>query len=478
MDEDEGGRMTTQPGPRVAIWGHYHGRNLGDDVVVSAIAANLRARVAGVRLVGISLSPLDTETRHGIPAVPLRWSSAGGSSSLATGVVMRSGLRDHLKARLQGTVVHSAIKVGRRVVRGTRALAAEPAFLWRTFRWLDDVDLIVVAGSGPVSDDWKGPWSHPYTIAKWSALARAKGVPFAFLAVGAGPIDHRLSRHLLAAPLRWAAFRSFRDDASADLVAALGVPAPLPVVPDLAFSLPPRPLPALAARAKPDRELMAPTAPRVGLNPIPYYDRRYWPSVDDDRYAAYVAKIADYAAWVVESGRQLVLLYSQTDVDPLVCDDVMSLLVRRLTPEQMLTIDRPEIDTVDELLAALASCEYVVAGRFHCILLPYLMGGLAIGTSYHPKTAALMDYLGQPEHCFDIETFTAEDLEKASVAVEREADAARSAVAERLPRLQEVLAHHYDDLIATMGLSDSRTRSSWSESDLAGATTWQTKGAS
>ncbi len=469
MDGDEHTMTEPTQGPRVAIWGHYHGRNLGDDVVVSAIAANLRARVPGVRLVGISLSPADTEQRHGIPAVPLRWSSSSGGSTGTTTGGVRAGLRSRLKARVEGTVVHSAIKGGRRAVRVARGLVAEPAFLWRTYRWLEDVDLILVAGSGPVSDDWKGPWSHPYTIAKWSLLARLRRIPFAFLAVGAGPIDHRLSRPLLSIPLRWAAFRSFRDDASAALVATLGVPPPLTVVPDLAMSLPRESLPDQRRRTAPTGHDSSATRQRVGLNPIPYYDKRYWPAFDDDRYAAYVAKMADYAAWVVESGRQLVLLYSQTDVDPLVCDDVMTLLARRLSAEQLGSIERPEIETVDELLGALAGCDYVVAGRFHCILLPYLLGGLAIGTAYHPKTFALMEYTGQSRYCFDIDGFEAHDLEAASVALEADPDAAREAVAKRLPGLREVLAGHYDELVATMGLTPEELATPGSRVALAGA---------
>ncbi|GAA4125016.1 hypothetical protein GCM10022415_31630 [Knoellia locipacati] len=439
------GRSGGRP-PRVAIWGHYHGGNLGDEVVVSTIAANLRRRLPSVSLVGVSQSPRDTEERHGMPALPLRWAAerltSGGPPQHPTG--------SKVKERLTKRSDHRGVREARRLAARVRDLGAEAAFLRRSLQRLDDIDLIVVAGSGPVSDDWRGPWSHPYTIFKWSLLARLKGVPFAFLGVGAGPIDHRLSRYLLAGPLRWAAFRSVRDEASADLVRGLGVRGPMSVVPDLAISLP-----------VPDGGWPRPGATdgqvRVGLNPIPYMDRRYWPAVDDERYAAYVAKVADYAEWVLTGGRRLVFVYSQTGVDPLVCDDVLALLAERLDPALLEQVERPLIDTVDDLLEALAGCDYVVAGRFHCILLPYLIGRPAIGMSYHAKTDALMDYMGQSDLCFDVDAFSAADLVSASQRVEQSTEDIGDVVGERLPALRATLSDHYEHLIDTVGLARDDT---------------------
>lgn len=429
--------------PRVAIWGHYHGRNLGDDVVVSAIAQNLRARCPDIELVGISLSPDDTRQRHGFDAIPLRWSAIPAEGQGTVGASTRM-LKRWLQTPMQRPRVRAAVRGVRRVAGGVRVLVAEPAFLWEASQQLRDIDLIVVAGSGPVSDDWKGAWSHPYTIAKWSLLARLRGVPFAFLAVGAGPLEGRLSRALVRGPLLRAAHRSFRDESSAAVVRSLGVPEPLPVVPDLAISHPvPAPDPAHPVDERPAEEPVT-----VGLGPIPYYDKRYWPDSDDRRYAEYLEKMADFAEWVVQSGRRLNLLYSHTTADPLVCDDLMELLSHRLSADELAGIGRPQIWTVADLFAALNACTYVVAGRFHCILLPYLSGRLAVGMAYHPKTFALMEYMGQSDFCVDIDTFTAGQLVDAARTIEASLDVGAKVVAERLPALQTVLAGEYDSLLA------------------------------
>jgi polysaccharide pyruvyl transferase WcaK-like protein len=421
--------------PTVAIWGHYHGHNLGDDIVVAAIAQNLRDRVDDIELVGISLDPADTRSRHGIPAIPLRWTAERPAS---TDVIASTA--DTLKARHARLVsfgpTRRAGHAARRAFEVARLMAHEPGFLVRSWRRLEGVDLVVVAGSGPISDDWKGPWSHPYTILKWSLLARGRGVPFAFLAVGAGPIDHRLSRFFLAQSLRLAALISVRDEHSAALVRSMGVKGPVHAVPDLALSIEVPPMP----RRTGDGPLV------VGLGPIPYLDARYWPTWDDEGYRLHVDKMATFAEDELRRGHRLVLLYSQTLADPPVCDDVMAVLEERGCPTDGV-VERPEILTIDDLFAAIGRCDYVVAGRFHCILLPFLTGRPAVGIAYHPKTLALMDYLGQGRYCLDVDGFDAPELAGASAALETERELAIARAAERIPHLRAQLQEHFDALV-------------------------------
>jgi polysaccharide pyruvyl transferase WcaK-like protein len=422
--------------PTVAIWGHYHGNNLGDDLVVAAIAHNLRDRVVDVDLVGISLDPADTRRRHRIPTLPLRWTAERAAASTDPITARTDPLKaQHTRLLAFGPVRFTAHAI-RRVLGIARRIAHEPGFLVRSWRRLAAVDLIVVAGSGPVSDDWKGPWSHPYTILKWSLLARLSGIPFVFLGVGAGPIDSSLSRVFLALSLRLAAMISVRDKHSADLIHSMGIARPLPVIPDLALSVE---VPRLPERLQSDKLV-------IGLGPIPYLDSRYWPTSDDEGYRSFVGKIASFAEQAVAGGHRLVLLYSQTLADPRVCDDVMELLAKRGRATDG-SVERPEIFSTDDLFDAIARCDIVVAGRFHCILLPFLTGRPAVGIAYHPKTVALMEYLGQSQYCVDVDGFDAEELVRACDALEIEREEAVRRAVERLPHLQAELSDQLDALV-------------------------------
>jgi polysaccharide pyruvyl transferase WcaK-like protein len=430
--------------PRVAIWGHYHGRNLGDDVVVAAIAQNLRRRVPDVDLIGISLAPDDTRTRHGFDAYPLRRSAERPVGRIAAAA---DTAKHALRGPLRWRPLHSLAHRTRATLEVIGAILGEPAFLWRSWLRLTSCDLVVVAGSGPVSDDWLGPWSHPYTILKWSLLARLRRTPFVFLAVGAGPIDHRLSRAMLRPALRLAAHRSFRDESSARCVEALHVDGKQVVAPDLAFSHHPPDVPSPWARE----------VPVVGLNPIPYFDERYWPSSDKAAYEAYLDKLADFAEWVLSSGRRLVLLYSQTAADPLVCDDLAARLAARGVGLDDDRVERPRIEGVDDLYSAIARCDYVVAGRFHCILLPYLVDRPAVGLAYHSKTFDLMSYVGQGDFSLDVATFDVSQLRELALRLERTQAEARAGVQRRLPGLRQALDVEYERLVHILAVRDAST---------------------
>jgi polysaccharide pyruvyl transferase WcaK-like protein len=412
--------------------------------VVAAIAQNLRDRVVDVDLVGISLDPADTRRRHGIPSLPLRWTAERASSTDPITARADSIKARHTRSLAFGPARFAAHAI-RRVLGIARLIAHEPGFLVRSSRRLADVDLIVVAGSGPVSDDWKGPWSHPYSIVMWSLLARLSCIPFVFLGVGAGPIDSGLSRVFLALSLRLAAMISVRDKHSADLIHSMGIAGPLPVIPDLALSVV---VPALPERRQGDKLV-------IGLGPIPYLDRRYWPTSDDEGYRCFVGKIASFAEQALASGHHLVLLYSQTRADPRVCEDVMAVLAKRGCAEG--AVERPEIFSTDDLFDAIARCDYVVAGRFHCVLLPFLTGRPAVGIAYHPKTVALMEYLGQSRYCVDVDGFDAEELVRACDALESERGGAVRRAVERLPHLQAQLSDHFDALVDLIDTSRLRS---------------------
>ena len=430
-------RDTARP-PRIAIWGHYHGSNLGDDVVVEAIAENLRRRLPDVDLYGICLDPADTRQRHGFEAVPLRRYVERGEGAGAL-----DQTADRVKERLGGTLrrwpkVRAAAHAARATMDALRSAAQEPGFLWRSYKRLKGTDVVVVAGSGTVGDDWHGPWSHPYTILKWTLLARAARAEWVFLSVGAGPINHRLSRLMLRAALRGAAHQSYRDESSARWIEGLRRNGSAPaVVPDLAFSLEP---PSLPQRDRGETV--------IGLNPIPFYDDRYWPRADAEIYRRHVDRVAQFALWALESGRRLVLLYSQTLADPRVSEDLVRRLEELGVARDDPRIERPEIETTADLFDAIARCDYVVGGRFHCILLPYLSGRAAVGLAYHQKSFDLLAYLGLPDLCLDVASFEPEELRERALQLEAGYDDAVRNARTLLPALRERLDREYDIVTA------------------------------
>jgi polysaccharide pyruvyl transferase WcaK-like protein len=427
---------TGLPTPAIAVWGHFHGRNLGDELVVAVIIDAIRRRVPEAHVLAVSMAPRDAEQRHGVPAVSINpgWtvSSPAVSSAYAGGSASRATIKR--VARMA-----PGARRARALVATMGRLLRELPFLVRAYRTVRGVETIVVTGSGQLLDAWRGPWEHPYTTFRWALLARIAGKEMVYPSVGAGPIDGRLSALLIRKSLEWASFVSVRDDHSATVLRSIGVARDLPWCPDMGWA---QDFAGLEVARTADG------SPLVGVNAMSHEDPRYWPRGDVGRYRAYLGKVADFVARLLEEGNGVLLFSSQTRSDRLVAEDLRQLLARReLDGHPQLEWAVDDIDSVDDLVRTIARCDYVVAGRFHCVLLPLALGIPALGLAYHPKTHELLEQIGRPERCFDIDSFEVPELVAALERLRAEhGPEERSALHEQAERLRVAVEAQFDAL--------------------------------
>lgn len=106
------------------------------------------------------------------------------------------------------------LKAAARALDFKDTLASEYRFLAQARDYLRGMDLLLVTGSNQFLDNFGGPWGFPYTLLKWTLLAKKNGTRVAFISVGAGPLSHPLSFFMLKHTLRRADFVSFRDQGS------------------------------------------------------------------------------------------------------------------------------------------------------------------------------------------------------------------------------------------------------------------------
>lgn len=408
----------------IAVWGHYHGGNLGDELVVGTIIAAIRRRAPDTRIVAISMWPEDTEARHGVETYPISPPDHPGDG--------RGPL-----TRLAGAIVGGPR--ARRAAGILRAVLREPAFVYRAWRTLQNVDTIVVAGSGQLLDEWRGPWLHPYTTFRWAMLARLRRVPMQYASVGAGPIDTALGAFFFRQALRHAAYVSVRDEHSANLLHGIGVDRPLEVCPDIGYGFAAGELPS----RRPSEE------PTVGLNVMAHQDPRYRPTGDVRRYEAYVRKSAELVRALTAEGLTVRLFSSQPQSDLRVEEDIEALL----DGPGLMTSVVDEIDGVDALVRAVQDLDVVVAARFHSVLLPLLLGIPALGLAYNPKTNELLRMVGQPDRCFDIDAFDVDELVRSVNALLREP---QDEVGERVAAHRAAVEAQFDTLFGSSGLANRR----------------------
>lgn len=394
---------------RIGLMGPFGSGNLGDAAIQEAMIGNARARLAGVEIVGFSLNPRDTQARHGIPAHPLnaavpRFSAPEaaapaaqrpGNTAVTSGKLWRSLAA--LKRRLNLRIPH------------LYGLRRQAAFWSDSLSALRGLDALIVSGGGQLDDIWDGPWGQPLTLLQWALMARLARVRFLFVSVGAGPIRTRPGRSLIRAALKLASYRSFRDTESLELIRGLGFSGPARVFPDLAFSLP---------RARTGPEAGAPGGkPRVGVSPMAYAHVDKWPDKDADLYGRYIRELAAFAAGLIEEGYRVILFRTHVRMDaPAIAD-----FKAALGPAAARLEDRSgAMDTVSDLLSALAAMDLVVTSRFHGVVLSLLLAKPVLAVTHHPKIDALMAQVGQSEFCLSIDAFAAQGLRARFQALERE----------------------------------------------------------
>lgn len=422
--------------PRVAVWGHYYGPNLGDELVTQVVIAALRARRPDASVYCVSLDPHDTQLRHGVPAHSLTPPRPEVSSEAS------STMPSTTPSTISGRWRRYRAAIRRRFLNAAR----EVPHCWSSYRRLRQTDLLVVAGSGQLLDQWRGPWGHPWAVFKWVLLSRLAGTHVAFLSVGAGPIDGWLARRLIRASVGWASYVSVRDPGSARVLEGIGVKRRLPICPDMGFAL------EVPARRKSEGG-----ATVLGVNPMAHAHPGYWGRGDLTRYEAYLEKVQQLITVALQRGATVRLFSSHTAADRRAIDDLLE-AVWKTSPRLAGRLERARVTDVGSLVDAVADCDAVVAARYHSVVLPLHMGIPTAGIAYHPKTVDVMSMAGQSGFCLpDIDAFTAGEL---TTCVERLLDGHEHVsedIARHVPSLTAAVQRQFDEVFSLPG-AEGRTR--------------------
>lgn len=414
----------TRQRPRIAVFGHYGNKNLGDEAIIEAVINNLRYHVDNPEIYCFSIDPFDSAQRYGVQAFPIRYRRdffakqqgflhPGSASPQASETNTRpkdqtvspSPTRNQQswRARLKSLpVIGPFLKSTQGLLDFRHTAVQEIRFLRIAKAQLKDIDLLLVTGSNQFLDNFGGPWGFPYTLLKWTLIAKQTATKVAFISVGAGPLNNRLSYRFLRWALNRADYVSVRDKGSKALLKSkLGV-AP-EVFPDIAHKLN-----VTQSHSDQKREEGQPII--VAVNPMPVYDKRYWYEADDDKFKAYVDKLSELCMAILGDGHVLEL-FSTQEKDENVIADIVEWLQRSPHFNNWQTRVRiTRSSKVAELMSALERADIVVATRFHATVLPLQLGKPVLGVCYYRKAAELLDDVGLSDYWVDLDDFTSEML--------------------------------------------------------------------
>jgi len=424
---------------RIALFGTFGTGNLGNEATLQAVLYNLRSHLPNAEISCICSGPQNTESQYNIPAVPIRapfpiWKLSNVSNRDAE----LSGASNGSISRI-ATEPHHWIKAFAKL-RVSLRFCAYPfveGYRWfKGFAKLKESKILIMTGTGMVSDFATGPFDRHYDMFRWAVIAKLCRCKLLFLSVGGGPIRHPLSRYFVKAALALADYRSYRDASSKDHLEAIGVDVTNDAVyPDLAFSLP---RPVMPINHGPGHQRTV-----IGVGLMNYHNRYGRTGNDETIYRDYLARIACFVVRLLERGYTVRVLIGDFVWDQDVRQDLRAELEKGgCNYEDGRIIDEPA-SSVDELLSQLASVDVVVASRFHNVLLGLMLGKPALAISYHEKFQPLMSGLGLEGFCQDIEQIDVDELIKKVVTLVEDAPRISSQIALKTESYRAALNEQY-----------------------------------
>lgn len=412
-----GGHNVAASALRIALWGNFGTLNFGNECTLAAAVAGMRRHLPQATLTCVCPDPVDVVARHGIAAVAM----SGIAPPLSAGASKLARLARRLRAEL-GDWLRAL-----RVVRGTRAL--------------------VVAGTGILSDHGEGTLGFPYQLFKWCLVTRLAGGRVAFVSVGAESISSRLGRFFLKSALRLAVYRSYRDAHSAALLGKCGLRIGAdPVFPDLAFGID---VPAERSAAPAGTR----KRPSVAVGLFNYRGRGEGDASAAADYEAYLGKLCELIGWLSANECGVRVIIGDLAYDAAVSEDLRARLSRAGARGTALfpgVLDETTAASWEQLLAQLAAVDYVIASRYHNVLLAILLAKPTISVSYEAKNEALMQQVGLGDYCQMLDGLDFERLKSQFLEMERNADVLRPLMAAQVQANREHLEDQYRLLVAEL----------------------------
>jgi len=438
-------------GARILLLTPYTGGNLGDAAIQEAMIYHLRRRLFEPQISLVTLRPGATSQMHGLPSFPIASSDGDGSAAAPMQTrlqgdsrVVTGGFYGRLKECLRK--VSWLYRMLAAATRGLRAAGAFPRRVERelrhvsqAYRLLKETDLLVMSGGGQIDDYWGGPFGQPYALFKWALLARLARTPVVFPSVGVCTLASGASRFFAHTALRLAAYRSYRDLGSKELLREAAFTRADPVYPDLAFS---HPCAHEQATLDAGRE-----HPVVGISPIAYLSPHVWPEHNSRIYGQYLDTLAEFAATVLEAGHSVVLFTSASMDQPAVNIVIAKLQLdprRRSWGDRLRQVEQTRLDTQ---LQEIGKLDLVVASRLHGIILSHLLNKPVLAISYDRKVDAHMEALKQTRFCLELRACTVAQLQKRFANLVAESKAVSAVVRPLVEKFGQDLDVQYDRLV-------------------------------
>ena len=363
--------MASSKTKTVALFGLFGQGNFGNDGSLEAELNALRAVSPQTAFVCICTGPEEIAQAFQIATLPIHWPLP--------------------ESKLFQLVDRLFLKIPRRLVRFALSV-----------KHLRRIDAIIVPGTGILDDFGDGPLAMPLTLLSWCAAAKLAGTRFAFVSIGAGPINNSKSRLLMKWAAQLADYRSYRDKGAMDFMTGLRIDTSRDrLFPDVAFQL--------ANVKTPDAPPLPDGALTVAVGVMTYCGWECDPEAGADIYRDYLNKITRFIVWLLDRGHRVRVVIGDNGDRPAVRDVLGE--VEKARPEiAEARVSFKDAHSLHDITAQLAETDVVVATRFHNIVCALKLCLPAISISYAEKNDMLMADMGLGAFCQHIEQLDVDRL--------------------------------------------------------------------
>ncbi len=271
-------------------------------------------------------------------------------------------------------------------------------------------DLLIMPGTGMLTDFCSSPFAMPYGLFRWCIAARFSHTAIAFVSVGASAVNHPLSRWFIRSAASMAQYRSYRDASSKEFMKSLGVDTRRDLVyPDLVFRLlPVRP---------PNLEHPQARHITVGVG-VMAFGGLYSTKNDTKANDKYQTKLAEFVLWLLDRGYRVQLLMGGLE-DQGAVDRLRKTVVAerpRLQEQQLIA---EAASSRDDVMVQTAGTDIVIGTRYHSLIFALILGKPTISVGYTNYHAELMAEMGLGDFCqqidrLDVDVLIAQFAELAS----------------------------------------------------------------
>jgi polysaccharide pyruvyl transferase WcaK-like protein len=398
---------------RIAFFGHFNLTNFGNESTLQAVLYNLRCYEPEAEVTCITTGPEITKATHKIDTIP----------------VAESFFKSW---RPQNPLV-------RRLFIG---IPSEP-YRWIRGVWrLRHTDMLIIPGTGLLSDAYGLLNWGPYTLFKWSLIAKICRCKLLFVSVGAGPIHGLLGLWFVKSALFLADFRSYRDDSTKQYLKSIGFRADNDrVYPDLVFGLPE----TLVTRHRENKNQRT-----IGLGLMVDAGNYGTSHGNNHVYQGYLATLVNFSEWLLTRGSDVRLLIGDL-ADVPTKHEFRHLLTERLSERDEEHIIDESVRCPDDLLEQIEATDIVVATRFHNVLLALLCCKPVIAISFHHKCDSLMSAMGLSAYCLDINSLKYDTLIDKFCHAEKNAAELKVRIRGKVKEFRNALDEQYRRIFGDMG---------------------------